>query len=127
MAVCSSGLKLPTLPPEARTVNTDKPDGAADDWYQFSPWRAPGSAGVADPCGVAGGMHGAPGQSIFGIDYHNTTHARAGARGSTLPRRDSGTVWRAGDVVDVSWTINANHVTAAGLERDCLRGFAQQR
>ena len=55
MEVCSDGRKMPSLPREARTVNTDKADGAADDWYQFSPWRAPGSAGVFDPCGTAGG------------------------------------------------------------------------
>eukprot|EP00662_Eupelagonemidae_sp_cell21_P015151 gene15152-12559_t len=57
--------------PNARTVNVDKEDGAADDWYQYSPWRAPGSAGVIDPCG-------------------------RGDHGSALKRREAGTVWTAG-------------------------------
>eukprot|EP00658_Telonema_sp_P-2_P085829 TRINITY_DN9865_c0_g1_i4.p1 TRINITY_DN9865_c0_g1~~TRINITY_DN9865_c0_g1_i4.p1 ORF type:complete len:177 (+),score=22.04 TRINITY_DN9865_c0_g1_i4:248-778(+) len=46
MQVCEDGIKMPTLPREARTVNTGPEDGAPDDWYQYSPWRAPGSAGV---------------------------------------------------------------------------------
>ena len=41
--------------PKLRTVNTAAECGAADDWYYFSPWRKPGSAGVFDSCGVAGG------------------------------------------------------------------------
>ena len=111
MRVCNDSTTGPTLPLNARTVNTDAEDGAADDWYQFSPWRAPGSAAVLDPCGVAGGTRGAPppGSNPFGIVYLNTTYARAGDFGSLLPWRDTGVVWTAGDIVDVSWTLNANH------------------
>lgn len=108
--VCKDGLRLPLLPKQARTVNIDAEDGAANDYYQFSPWRAPGSSGIPDPCGVAGGMDGRPSpQHNFDIDFVNTTHAKSGMRGSSLPWRDMGTVWRAGDVVEVSWTFNANH------------------
>jgi hypothetical protein len=39
-----------------KTVNTDVACGAADDWYYFSPWRAPGAAPVFDSCGMAGGL-----------------------------------------------------------------------
>lgn len=110
MDVCGKGLEKPTLPKEARTVNLDVEDGAVDDFYQFSPWRSPGVAPVLDPCGVAGGytkyMESA---HIYGIHYTNTTHAKHGDRGSLLPRRDTGIVWTAGDVVEVSWTMNANH------------------
>lgn len=110
MEVCNSGLKMPTLPREARTVNTDKTDGAADDFYQYTPWRAPGSSGVIDPCGVAGGFdHYMPDHRLYGIHYTNTTHARHGDRGSRLARRETGVVWTAGNVVEVSWTLNANH------------------
>jgi len=113
MPVCDTGLKMPTLPKEARTVNTDATEGSEDDYYQFSPWRAPGSAGVVDPCGVAGGYQGAVGSAReareFGIVYRNTTNAKRGDKGSRLPRRDAGTVWTAGDVVEVAWSINANH------------------
>lgn len=115
MPVCESGIKMPTLPREARTVDTDKEDGADDDYYQYSPWRAPGSAGVIDPCGVAGGFN----QSMssyysYGIHYTNTTHAKHGDKGTELPVRDTGTHWTAGDVVEVSWSLNANHVSTDG-------------
>jgi len=110
MAVCATGLKQPTLPREARTVNTDKAAGADDDWYQFSPWRAPGSAGITDPCGVAGGVKSSLDRNgEYGVSYRNTTHARWGRLGSSLPRRETGTVWTAGEVVEVSWSLNANH------------------
>jgi hypothetical protein len=82
--VCSKPTIQPTLPREARTVNTDKPDGAKDDYYQYSPWRAPGSAGVVDPCGVAGGRHGPGTWNEFGIDYINTTHTKAGGPPSPI-------------------------------------------
>ena len=36
---------------EERTINTNATCGGPEDWYQFSPWRAPGSAPVFDPCG----------------------------------------------------------------------------
>ena len=108
--VCDDGLKAPLLPKEARTVNTDVEDGAVNDWYQYSPWRAPGSAGYADPCGVAGGMAGRQSpESGYDIEYKQTKHAKPGDMGSQLSRKETGTVWRAGDVVEVSWTINANH------------------
>jgi len=108
MPVCDGG-KMPTLPKEARTVNTDVEDGQLRDFYQYSPWRAPGSAGVMDPCGVAGGNMGNMPRNIYGVDFTNTTHAKRGDFGSRLARRDTGTVWRAGDVVEVSWSMNANH------------------
>jgi len=112
MSVCEEGKNTkPTIPKEARTVNTEAQDGADNDFYQYSPWRAPGTAGILDPCGVAGGalqyMDGR--EEIFGIVYQNTTNAKHGDRGAQLPRRDTGTVWTAGDVVEVSWTLNANH------------------
>ena len=98
-----------------------------------------------DPRGVAGGMHGAPNAvTPFGIDYHNTTHAKGGDLGSRLPRKIKGTVWMAGDVVEVSWTISANHgggyywqlcrvpedgtpVTEACFQRTPLRFVGQTR
>ena len=106
--VCDDGLKAPRLPKEARTVNTDVEDGAVNDWYQYSPWRAPGTAGYADPCGVAGGGLRTPG-GAYDIEYKETKHVKPGDVGSSLSRRETGTVWRAGDVVEVSWTLNANH------------------
>ena len=112
MSVCEKGKGLlPLLPTEARTVNTDVEDGAEDDWYQYSPWRRPGSSGITDPCGVAGGrLRDVTADGKYGISYQNTTLSQGGERGSLLPRRtDVGTVWTAGDVVEVSWSLTANH------------------
>ena len=59
---------------------------------------------------MAGGWNGAGSNtSVFGINYRKTPHAEAGDLGSKLPKRPTGTVWTAGDVAEVSWSINANH------------------
>lgn len=108
--VCNAGPPPQgTIPDVARTVNRAPSQGDADDWYQYSPWRAPGSAVVRNPCGVAGG--GLVDERRFGISYVNTTNAHFGTDGTALPRRtDVGTtVWHAGDVVEVSWVLTANH------------------
>jgi hypothetical protein len=40
----------------------------------------------------------------------NTTHAKLGDAGSVvLPEMDSQATWTAGEAVEVSWTIEANH------------------
>ena len=50
--------------------------------------------------GVYRGWNGA------GVQYKNTTHAIQGELGSVvLPVRDTGVVWKAGEVVEVSWTM----------------------
>lgn len=57
-----------------------------------------------DSCGMAGG-HKPPNGGFGGI-YVNTTHAKLGDRGSeVLPAMKTGTVWKAGSVVEVAWTI----------------------
>ena len=94
--------------PALRTVNRDAKCGAADDWYYYSPWRAPGAAPVFDSCGRAGG-HRFP-QGSFGGIYVNTTNAKLGDLGSkVLPKMPTGVTWKAGSVVEVAWTIEANH------------------
>lgn len=94
--------------PELRTVNRGAECGAADDWYYYSPWRAPGSAPVFDACGMAGGHK--PPDGGFGGIYVNTTHAVLGNKGSeVLPAMPSGVLWASGDAVEVSWSIEANH------------------
>eukprot|EP00041_Stephanoeca_diplocostata_P012273 m.205821 g.205821 ORF g.205821 m.205821 type:complete len:362 (+) comp18884_c0_seq1:159-1244(+) len=107
--VCNNTRTVATIcDPALRTVNTQAECGADDDWYYYSPWRAPGSAPVFDSCGMAGGHR--PPDGGFGGIYVNTTHAQLGDKGSeVLPAAPSGTVWRRGDVVEVSWTIEANH------------------
>lgn len=101
-----------------RTLNRKAACGSKDDRYYFSPWRAPGSAPVFDSCGMAGGSPwsiGAPGwapggAAAAGVRYMNTTYAKQGDLGSkVLPPAPSGTVWTAGELVEVSWTMRTNH------------------
>jgi len=107
MDVCGNGYEATICDPALRTVNTNASCGADNDFYYYSPWRAPGSAGVFDACGMAGGT---PKHGGFGAVYTETPHAKQGDLGSyTLPEMPSGTVWTAGSLVEVSWTIQANH------------------
>jgi len=95
--------------PNLRTVNRFAECGSPEDRYYFNPWRAPGSAPVFDPCGMAGGGV-YRGWNGAGVQYKNTTHAIQGELGSVvLPVRDTGVVWKAGEVVEVSWTMRTNH------------------
>lgn len=50
--------------------------------YEFTPWRAPGSAPVFDSCGVAGGRP--PPAGNYGAQYYNTSHASQGDHGSKV-------------------------------------------
>lgn len=78
-----------------------------------NPWRAPGSAPIASPCGISGGnplgcpkgdagSRGKPcpgGGSGWGPDALNTSHLAT----------PWSTEWRAGSVVEAAWGIRANH------------------
>lgn len=107
--MCGAG-KQPTLnAPEHRTVNRDAPAGGRLDIYRWNPWRAPGSAPVADACGLAGGTPWASNASEWG-DYVPTVFAKHGDAGSkVLPVQPSGAVWRRGYEATVVWQIGANH------------------
>jgi len=107
MDVCGLNFTATICDPNLRTVNTGAKCGAEDDFYYYSPWRAPGSAGVLDACGMAGGTSNAGG---YGAQYKTTPHAQQGDLGSeTLKKTESGVTWKAGSKVEVSWTIQANH------------------
>merc|ERR1740117_444564 len=96
--------------PKARTVNTAAECGSAEDFFYFSPWRAPGFAPVIDSCGSAGGRIPGQGAGGFGASFVNTTNAKLGDLGSqSLPARDTGVEWTAGEVYEVAWTLQANH------------------
>jgi hypothetical protein len=41
--------------------------------------------------------------------YRNTTHAKQGDTGKVLGPLESNTTWKAGDSVEVSWALSANH------------------
>lgn len=95
--------------PGLRTANTQAACGSEDDIYFYSPWRAPGSAPVIDACGSAGGRH--PGQGIgpAGAQFQNSSLAKQGDLGSMLPPMRSQATWQAGSLVEVGWTVMANH------------------
>ena len=101
----------PTLSKSFWTMNRHAQEDPAADAFKYHPWRAPGFAPVVDVCGVAGGRapcgpNGCPGAGVF----TTTALAKQGDLGShVLPKSPSGTVWRAGDTVEVSWGIRANH------------------
>ena len=101
-SLCNSTME-PTLPKFAWTMNRGYPDNGLADSYRHNPWRAPGAAPVTDACGTAGGTsysHSGPGDAVF----YNSSVARMGERGSLVLRpAPSGTVWRAGAAVEVSW------------------------
>lgn len=105
--ICGLKFNATICDPKLRTVNTGAQCGADDDVYYYSPWRAPGSSPVFDACGMAGGT---PTWGHHGAQYRTTPHAKQGDPGSkTLPENDSGTVWKTGSKVNVSWSITANH------------------
>merc|ERR1712210_328185 len=74
--------------------------------YYFSPWRAPGSSPVFDACGMAGGTNT---WGHHGAQYRATEKAKQGDVGSSLPIMPTGTVWKSGTEVNVSWAVTANH------------------
>ena len=93
--------KTATLPDRARSLNLNATAGAANDIYKHNPWRAPGSAPVADACGLAGGTPWLPEVGNAG-DYTRTKFAHHGTNGSTLPPLPTGVEWRLGGLAEVT-------------------------
>lgn len=74
------------------------------DFTRFHPWRSPGRAPVADPCGVAGGY----------LDHSGGTPppigSKRGALGSELPPlKGVKTTWFSGHAEEVGFMLGANH------------------
>jgi lytic starch monooxygenase len=95
--------------PKQRTVNTQAKCGSPDDFFYYSPWRAPGYAPVIDSCGSAGGRIPGQGAGGFGATYTNTTNAKLGDLGSQTLQALDGPEWVAGGDYEVAWTLQANH------------------
>jgi len=95
--------------PNLRTCNTQAECGSKDDFYYFSPWRAPGAAPVIDACGTAGGRFRGQGIGGAGAQFQNSSVAKQGDVGSELPPMPSQATWTAGSTVEVGWTVMANH------------------
>ena len=96
---------------EHRTINRDAPCNTPADYYYYNPWRAPGSAPVFDACGMAGGSPVPVSNAAVGVRFMNTSHASQGDKGSVVlpPVAPSATVWTAGALAEVSWTVRTNH------------------
>jgi len=105
--LCGLGKKA-TLPDYARSVNRNATRFSEQDIYQHNPWSAPGSAPVADACGLAGGSPWAWNRGEAGY-YVNTSNARHGQNGTTLPELSSGVKWKIGGEAQVSWQVRNNH------------------
>jgi len=105
--LCGSTKTATVNDPKYLTWNMDVEPLSADDWTQFNPWRAPGTAPVYDPCGMAGGGQkaGDPGNGGVPPPGH-----KVGDLGSRLAVLASGsTYYKPGSVVEVAWAIDANH------------------
>jgi len=105
--LCGSG-KAATLPDYARSVNRNATRGSALDIYKHNPWSAPGSAPVADACGLAGGWPWGNDGGEAGL-YVNTTNARHGQNGTTLLPTPAAAEWVIGGEAEVSWQVRNNH------------------
>ena len=108
--LCGAGARgvVSTNNGAGRSLNLGATPGAADDIYRHNPWRAPGLAPVADACGLAGGTPWGADAAEEGV-YTNTSLARHGMAGSTLPRMPTGAVWTLGARARVSWNVRNNH------------------
>jgi hypothetical protein len=75
---------------------------------RHNPWSAPGSAPVADACGLAGGSPWDWNKAEAG-NYVNTTNSRHGMKGTSLAEAPTGTEWKIGGEAEVSWQVRNNH------------------
>lgn len=101
---CNSS-KQPTVnDPKLRTFNRNGMDPMGD-WTASHPWRAPGSAPVLDPCGMAGGS--TKNNDAAGGIAPPPGH-KMGDKGSQLAP-SVGAIWMVGSTVEVAWDLWANH------------------
>jgi hypothetical protein len=101
--------KATVCDPRLRTLNTQAECGSPEDFWYFAPWRYPGISPVITPCGAAGGRLKGQGPGSAGAIYSPTRFAKLGDYGTDLPPAPSGTVWTAGQPVEVAWTQKAWH------------------
>lgn len=110
--LCGLGKKSTVNDPKYRTVNRNAVAGSPEDIYRHNPWRAPGTAPVADACGLAGGTPWAADVSEAGV-YTTTKFAHHGMNGTSLPSLESlgvpAVTWKIGGEGEVTWQIENNH------------------
>eukprot|EP00747_Dinoflagellata_sp_TGD_P167459 gnl/TRDRNA2_/TRDRNA2_191908_c0_seq1.p1 gnl/TRDRNA2_/TRDRNA2_191908_c0~~gnl/TRDRNA2_/TRDRNA2_191908_c0_seq1.p1 ORF type:complete len:491 (+),score=74.81 gnl/TRDRNA2_/TRDRNA2_191908_c0_seq1:135-1475(+) len=76
------------------------------DWTAHHPWRFPGSAPVANPCGLNGGSRMPGPTGTGGVAFFGFPQGWKGTEVSPLLKK---TTWIAGSEVEVAWGITANH------------------
>eukprot|EP00658_Telonema_sp_P-2_P009396 TRINITY_DN13521_c0_g1_i5.p1 TRINITY_DN13521_c0_g1~~TRINITY_DN13521_c0_g1_i5.p1 ORF type:complete len:373 (-),score=70.98 TRINITY_DN13521_c0_g1_i5:444-1562(-) len=106
--LCGLGKAATINDPHLRSVNRNATAGSLEDIYRHNPWRAPGSAPVADACGLAGGTPWLPEVGEAG-DYTATKFAHHGMNGTELHEMDTGVVWTVGLEAEVTWQVLNNH------------------
>jgi hypothetical protein len=94
--------------PSQRTVNRQADAGSQQDIYRHNPWRAPGTAPVANACGLAGGTPWLKETTEAGV-YTTTKFAHHGMSGTELPSLETGTKWTIGGLGEVTWGVENNH------------------
>ena len=105
--LCGSG-KPRAIDPKYRTLNRNATPGSDLDIYRHNPWAAPGTAPVADACGLAGGTPWPQEVSEAG-DYTTTAYAHHGMKGTDLRPLPTGVKWKVGGVAEVTWQIENHH------------------
>jgi hypothetical protein len=101
--------KLPSEPTlNARELRTYNVDNTADDWTRYMPWRSPGRAPVANPCGVSGGYKPPGGNTPANPVPHGFPPFLNGTKIRPLVDKPK-TVWYANSTANVSWAIYVNH------------------
>lgn len=127
--LCGSGKKATINDPSQRSVNRNATAGSEQDIYKHNPWRAPGSAPIANACGLAGGTPWGQNVAEAG-DYVNTTYAHHGMSGTDLPPMPTGVVWKRGGTAEVTWSMRNNHgggyqyrlcPTSMNLTEECFK------
>ena len=105
--LCKSGAQ-PTLPEKYRTfADIMKGTPKFADFTEYRPWRSPGSAMPLDSCGLAGGS--TKNNDVAGGRGKDTIVHKQGFNGTSLPPSAAPAKWVAGEAVEVSWEIAANH------------------
>jgi hypothetical protein len=79
---------------------------AMGDFTKYNPWRSPGKAPVHDPCGAASGYKVA-GQGPYAPEV--PLGYPVWSKGSEVLPPGNVTVWKAGGLAEVSWSIAAQH------------------
>ena len=93
----------PTLPEAARSWNRGN-RSVYGDWTRYHPWRAPGHAPVADPCGMAGAY-----KTFNPVGGETPIGAKQFDKGSLLPKSQRPAKWLSGGVMEVGWMPASNH------------------